>query len=102
MIGDDRQRLDRGAAEPAALLPLAPKDVRQVRRGLEMPAPAALDQLDPAPGIMAFELGQRRRHVDAVADIERDIRGAQRLRRREQGRLDRPQRVRKLAHAALT
>ena len=64
VIGDDRQRLDRGARQPPGLVALAPEDEGEVGRGLEMPAPAALDQLDPAPVIMAGKLGQRGGDVD--------------------------------------
>src|SRR5688572_17005080 len=56
VIGDDRQRLDRGAREAAGLVPLAAKDVGEVGRGLEMPALAALDQFDPPARIMAAQL----------------------------------------------
>ena len=34
-----------------ALLAVAAQQMREIGRGLEMPAPAALDQLDAAPGI---------------------------------------------------
>jgi hypothetical protein len=49
VIGDDRQRLGRRARQPPRLLAGAAQDMGEVGRGLEMPAPAALDQLDPAP-----------------------------------------------------
>jgi hypothetical protein len=42
---------------------------------------------------MALELGQRRLHVDPIADICGDIVGAERLGRGEQGRLDGTDRV---------
>jgi hypothetical protein len=53
MIGDDRQRLSRRARQAARVFAGAAKDVSQVGRSLEMPAPAPLDQLDAMPGAAA-------------------------------------------------
>src|SRR5204862_2909390 len=102
VIGDDRQSLDRGAAETAALLALTPKDMGEIGGGLEMPASAALDQLDAAPGIMALKLGQCGLHLHSIADIERDIGGAHRLFGREQSGLNRAQGVVHLPHSRPT
>ena len=82
-------------------LALAPQDMSEVGGGLEMPAAAALDQLDAAAGIMAGKLGKRRGDV-ALADMERDVGGVSGSSAREQGRLDRAQGVVELPHAALT
>src|SRR3546814_21169080 len=49
MIGDDRQRLDGGAGEPARLVPLAPEDMGHVRRRPDTPALATSDASPPPP-----------------------------------------------------
>lgn len=59
VIGDDRQDLGRRAAQLADLLALAAQQVSEVRRGLELPAPPALDQAHAALPIVLFELAQR-------------------------------------------
>src|SRR3712207_6749219 len=69
VIGDDGKRLDCRPAEPPCLVPLAPEDVRKIGRGLEMPALAALDELDAAPRIMVLQRLQRLAYVDMHADI---------------------------------
>src|SRR3546814_5233864 len=79
MMGDDRQRLDGGAGEPARLVPLAPEDMGHVRRRLEMPAFAPLDEVHPPPRIMVRQRLDRRRHVAALADIVSDFLFAHRL-----------------------
>src|SRR3546814_18083117 len=66
MIGDDRQRLDGGAGEPARLVPLAPEAMGHVRRRLEMPAFAPLDEVHPPPRLMVRQRLARRRPVDAL------------------------------------
>ena len=48
--------------------------MREVGRGLEMPAPAALDQLDAVAGIMLGQLRQRRGDI-ALAGIGGDFLG---------------------------
>ena len=60
VIGDDRQRLGRRARQPPRLLARPAEQMREIGRGLEMPAPAALDQLDPAAGIMRRRAGRAR------------------------------------------
>src|SRR4051812_38454762 len=68
----------------------------EVGCGLEMPAPAALDQFDPAPLVMRCQLAQR--DLDTpLADMLGDLLDAQRFGRGEQGRFDGP---RQLVHHA--
>src|SRR5688500_587130 len=62
--------------------------MREVGRGLEMPAPAALDQVDAATGIMLGQLRQRRGDV-AVAGVVGNLLGAERNRGGEQRRFHR-------------
>ena len=46
--------------------------MREIGRGLEMPAPAALDQLDPAALVMRGELAERDLDI-ALADMLGDF-----------------------------
>ena len=59
----------------------------EVRRGLEMPAPAALDQLDAMAFIVARELSQGDLHL-ALTDMLGNFLHRQRRRGGEQGRFD--------------
>src|SRR3546814_4373357 len=52
VIGDDRQRLDGGAAEPARLITFAAEDVGEIRRGLEMPAPRSEEHTSELQSLM--------------------------------------------------
>ena len=70
----------------------------KVGRSLEMPSPAALDQFDPATGVMFGKRRQRARDI-ALPRVDRDLVERQRLLRREQRRLDRAE-IFVVAHAA--
>ena len=87
VIGDDRQRLGRGARQPPRFLARAAQEMREVGRGLEMPTAAALDQLDPAALVMRGELAERDLDL-ALADMLGQFFDRQRLRRGEQGGFD--------------
>src|SRR5207248_1096856 len=87
VIGDDRQRFRGRARQPPRLLARAAKQVCEIGRRLEVPAPAALDQLDPPAFIMRREVAERDLHV-AVADMLDDFVDAERRRRGEQGGFD--------------
>ena len=67
-VSDDEiaQRLEEAIA-------LAAQQVCQIGCGLEMPGLAALDEFDTATVIMFGKLRQRRRNVNAVADISPDL-----------------------------
>ena len=82
MIGDDRQRFGRRARQAARILAGPAEDMRQVGRGLEMPAPAALDQFDAMSGVALGERSKRGLDI-AFADIAGDILDAERHVRRE-------------------
>ncbi len=60
----------------------------KIGRGLEMPPPAALDEVDSAPLIMRRELAKRDFDV-ALTDMLGNFADAERLRRGEQRRFDR-------------
>ena len=64
------------------------EDMGEVGRGLEMPAPAALDQLDAMAGVALGQRGQRRLDI-AFADIGGDVLDAERRVGGEQRRFDR-------------
>src|SRR5690348_5505904 len=88
MISDDRQRLGRRARQAARLFARAAKQVGEVRRGLEMPAAAALDQLDPAALVTGGKLAER--DLDRpLPDMLCDLFDAQRLGRGKEGCFDR-------------
>ena len=59
VIGDDREGLGRGARQAAWFFARAAQDVGEVGRGLEMPSPPALDEVDAVPGVDRRESGQR-------------------------------------------
>ena len=90
MIGDDRQRLGRRARQAPRLLARSAKQMREVGRGLEMPAPAALDELDPAALVMRGELRRARSR-------SRPRRHARRSRRRSAARRTRTRSLRRRA-----
>ena len=99
VIGDDRQRLDAGAAELARLALLAAQDVGEIGRRLEMPAPPALDQLDPPPLVQRRQPGERRPRVGDAGRLGQFAR-AHRAFRREQRGFERAQIV--VDHARFT
>src|SRR5690606_3887505 len=80
--------LGRRAAQLAHLFALAPEEMREIGRGQELPAPAALDQLHPAVAIMRLELAQRGADV-GLAQVRRERIRAHRLLGGEKRRLDR-------------
>ena len=59
VIGNDRQGLGRRARQPPRLLARSAKQMRKVGSCLEVPAAAALDELDAAAFVMGGELPQR-------------------------------------------
>src|SRR4051794_6467173 len=87
VIGNDRERLRRRARQAPGLLARSPQKVREVWRGLEMPAPAALHELDAAPFVMLGELPKRDFDL-AFADVLGQLLDAERLGRGEQGCLE--------------
>ena len=86
--------------EAPRLLALAAQDVGHVRRRLEMPAPAAFDEVDAAACIILPEPCEGGGDIDAEADMLADVRDAERLGGGEQGRFDRADGVVRLDHAA--
>src|SRR5690348_7980159 len=71
----------------------------QIRRSLEMPTPAALDQFDPAPLVLRRKLSQR--DVDlALSDMLGDLLERERLGGGEQRGFDRAHEV--VHHAAFS
>jgi hypothetical protein len=89
VIGDDRQRLDAGAAELAILLAVAAKEMGEIGGGLEVPALAAADDLDAAPGIERLQRRERGADIQLGADMGADLVEAERRLGGEQHRLDR-------------
>ena len=87
VIGDDRQRLGRRARQPARLLARAAQQMREVGRGLEMPAPAALDQLDAAARHNGSASWPSAISIIALADMLRDLVDGQRRRPTRTGSL---------------
>src|SRR5689334_5600111 len=71
----------------------------EIGRGLEVPAPAALNQFNAAALVIRRELAERDLDLP-VADMLRDFVDRQRLRRGEQGGFDRSQQL--VHHAALS
>src|SRR5689334_18061204 len=59
VIGNDRQRLGRGARQSPDILARAAQKMRKIRRGLEMPATAPLDELDAPALVMLGKLPER-------------------------------------------
>ena len=94
VIGDDRQRLGRRARQPARLLAGPAQQMGKVGRGLEMPAPAALDQLDAAALRNARPSSAERGGDVALADMLGDFLDGQRRRPRRTGSLRPPGRTR--------
>src|SRR5690242_4025325 len=73
--------------------------MRKIGRGLEVPAPATLDEFNAAPLVTCHELAERNLDL-ALADMLRDFVDRQRLRRGEQSRFDGSQQL--VHHAALS
>ncbi len=89
MIGDDREHFGGGTTELAALLALAPEQMREIGCGLEVPALAALHQADTAIGIMVRQFAQARTDLAQrrVSEKTRQRLRAHRLLGSEQRRL---------------
>ena len=100
VIGDDGERLDRRARQPPRLVALPAQDVGEVGGGLEMPAPAALDEVDTATGIVLDEPGEAGGNVHSEPDMLGDVARGQGLGGGEQGGLDGAEGVVRLDHAA--
>src|SRR5690349_15611845 len=92
MIGDDRERLGCRTRQAAHLFTGAAQQMGEIRRGLEMPASPAFDELDAAAFIVGGELAKRDLDL-SFAHVLGDFVDRQRLRRGEEGGFDRSQQL---------
>ncbi len=92
VVGNDRQHLEPRTAQLARLIACPAQQVREIGRRLEMPAPAALDQLDALPGMARGNRAQRRDDI-ALADKRCNLCGGQRRFGSEHCRFDRAAKV---------
>ena len=88
VIGDDRQRLDRRAAELARLGDLPAHEKAEIGRGAHRPAIADLRERDPAPRISLPQERQRLRRIAARRHPRRHLARLQRLAGGKEHRLD--------------
>ncbi len=87
MIGDDRQCLGRGPRQTPRFLARSAQEMGEIGSRLEVPAAAALDQLDAVALVMGGEPAERDLDL-ALSDMFGNLVDRQRLRRGEQGRFD--------------
>src|SRR5690606_22642623 len=88
VVGDDRQGLERSAAEIAALRLLAPQQEAEVFGGAESPFVAAPDEIHPAAGIAFGKNAQQRLDVDALLQTSGEFFGRRRFRGGKEQRLE--------------
>ena len=88
VVGDDRERFERGAAQRAGFLLLAAQQEAEVVGGAERPFVAAADEVDAAARIALGEQRQQRLDVGALPQMRGELRRRQRLGRGEQQRFE--------------
>ena len=88
VIGDDGERLQRGARQAALLDRLLLEQERQILRGAERPFAGDAHEIDAAPGIEAAQLLEQRADVLALDEVPGQGLLVQRLGRGKQKRLD--------------
>ena len=87
VVGDDGERLHRGARQLARLDDVAREEEGQVAGGAERPFAGDLDEVDAAIGVMLGKVGEDRGDVASLRQPAGKLLRGERLARRKQQRL---------------